>query len=132
MAVTTESPRQSDKVDDLAASAAEEMLGPNPFVGLRPCDIVATAQQIGAQALRQPGLVMEQEAALARELFGLFSGNAESTPPKGDKRFTDAAWQSNSLYRMTLPLPRVAQCACGFASSGLGSWIPPTRSVRGS
>ncbi|CAE6687087.1 alpha/beta fold hydrolase [Paraburkholderia domus] len=102
MAVTTESPRQSDKVDDLAASAAEEMLGPNPFVGLRPCDIVATAQQIGAQAWRQPGLVMEQEAAFARELFGLFSGNAESTPPKGDKRFTDAAWQNNSLYRVTL------------------------------
>jgi polyhydroxyalkanoate synthase subunit PhaC len=71
MAVTTESPqqnpqqrpqqnpRQYDKADDLAASAAEGMLGPNPFVGLRPCDIVATAQQIGAQALRQPALVME-------------------------------------------------------------------------
>jgi polyhydroxyalkanoate synthase len=113
MAVIKESRQQSaqqsqqasqpgDKVDDLAASAAEGMLGPNPFVGLRPCDIVATAQKIGAQALRQPGLVMEQEAALVRELFGLFSGNAESTPPKGDKRFTDAAWQNNSLYRMTL------------------------------
>ncbi|HEY1998693.1 alpha/beta fold hydrolase [Paraburkholderia sp.] len=106
MAVTTESPQQSpqpnDKADDLAASAAEGMLGPNPFVGLRPCDIVATAQKIGAQAWRQPGLVLEQEAALARELFGLFSGNTHATPPKGDKRFTDAAWQNNSLYRATL------------------------------
>nr|WP_183081505.1 alpha/beta fold hydrolase [Paraburkholderia fungorum] len=78
------------------------MLGPNPFVGLRPCDILATAQQIGAQAWRQPGLVMEQEVAFARELLGLFSGSAEATPPKGDKRFADAAWQNNSLYRMTL------------------------------
>ena len=102
MAVTTESPRQSEKADDLAASAADGMLGPNPFVGLRPCDIVATAQKIGAQAMRQPGLVMEQEMALVRKLFGLFSGQAESTPPKGDKRFTDPAWQNNSLYRMTL------------------------------
>ena len=95
MAVTTESPQQSsqqnDKADDLAASAAEGMLGPNPFVGLRPCDIVATAQQIGVQAWRQPGLVMEQEVVLARELLALFSGSAESTPPKGDKRFADAA-----------------------------------------
>ncbi|WP_429279587.1 alpha/beta fold hydrolase [Paraburkholderia sp. GAS41] len=78
------------------------MLGPNPFVGLRPCDIVATAQKIGAQALRQPALVVEQEAAWVRELFGLFADGAESAPPKGDKRFTDAAWQNNSLYRMTL------------------------------
>ncbi|TKC80212.1 alpha/beta fold hydrolase [Trinickia terrae] len=102
MAVTTESPRQSDKADDLAASAADGMLGPNPFVGLRPCDIVATAQRIGAQAWQQPALVMEQEMAFARELLGLFSGDAQAAPPKGDKRFTDAAWQNNSLYRMTL------------------------------
>ncbi|MGF6720992.1 polyhydroxyalkanoate synthase [Paraburkholderia sp. GAS41] len=94
--------QQNDKDDDLAASAAEGMLGPNPFVGLRPCDIVATAQKIGAQALRQPALVVEQEAAWVRELFGLFADGAESAPPKGDKRFTDAAWQNNSLYRMTL------------------------------
>ncbi len=106
MAVTTENPQQSsqqsDKADDLAASAAEGMLGPNPFVGLRPCDIVATAQQIGVQAWRQPGLVLEQEVAFARELLALFSGSAEFTPPKGDKRFADAAWQDNSLYRVTL------------------------------
>ena len=115
MPVTTKSPQQNpqdDKADDLAASAAEGMLGHNPFVGLRACDIVATAQQIGAQALRQPALVMEQEAALARELMGLFSSSAQATPPegappkgappKGDKRFADVAWQNNFLYRATL------------------------------
>src|ERR1700739_279519 len=100
MAVSTEDLSRSEQADDLAASATEGMLGPNPFVGLRPCDILATAQQIGAQALKQPALVIEQEVALARELFGLFSGSAESTPPKGDKRFADAAWQNNSLYRV--------------------------------
>jgi polyhydroxyalkanoate synthase subunit PhaC len=93
---------QSNSADDLAAAAAEGMLGPNPFVGLRPCDIVATAQKIGAQALRQPALVMEQEAALARELLGLFTGGTHATPAKGDKRFADTAWQNNSLYRVTL------------------------------
>jgi polyhydroxyalkanoate synthase len=102
MAATTESPQQTSQADDLAASAAQEMLGPNPFVGLRPCDIAATVQQIGAQAWRQPGLVMEQELALARELLGLLTGSAQATPPKGDKRFADAAWQNNSLYRATL------------------------------
>lgn len=102
MAVTTENPPRSNQTDDLAASAAEGMLGPNPFVGLRPCDILATAQQIGAQALRQPVLVAEQEAALTRELIAVLSGSAECAPPQGDKRFADPAWQDNTWYRMTL------------------------------
>jgi polyhydroxyalkanoate synthase len=93
---------RSEQPDDLAASATEGMLGPNPFVGLRPCDVLATAQQIATQALRQPALVIEQEAKLARELIAVLSGNGESTPPPGDKRFGDSAWQDNSLYRMTL------------------------------
>ena len=109
MAKTTESPQknakqspQNETADELAASAAEGMLGPNPFVGLRACDIVATAQKIATQALRQPALVMEQEAAFAREVLKLFSGGGDATPPKGDKRFTDAAWQNNFMYRATL------------------------------
>jgi len=102
MAVISENTSGGTPSDDLAASAAEGMLGPNPFVGLRPCDILATAQQIGAQALRQPALVAEQEAALARELIAVLSGSAECTPPQGDKRFGDPAWQDNTWYRMTL------------------------------
>jgi polyhydroxyalkanoate synthase len=102
MAVSTENLSRSEELDDLAASATEGMPGPNPFVGLRPCDVLATARQIGTQALRQPSLVMEQEAKLARELIGVLCGNAEYTPPQGDKRFGDPAWRDNSLYRMTL------------------------------
>ena len=102
MAVSTENLSRSEQSDDLAASAMEGMAGPNPFVGLRPCDVLATAQQIGAQALRQPVLLVEQEAKLARELIAVLSGNGQSAPPQGDKRFGDTAWQDNSLYRMTL------------------------------
>jgi polyhydroxyalkanoate synthase subunit PhaC len=102
MAANDESMAPGEPLNDLAASAAEGMLGPNPFVGLRSSDILATAQQIGAQALRQPTLLMEQEAALARDLMAVLGGSVDSTPPQGDKRFTDPAWQSNSLYRMAL------------------------------
>jgi polyhydroxyalkanoate synthase len=98
----TQGTARSEQPDDIAACAAEGMLGPNPFVGLRPRDIMAAAQQIGAQALRQPALLVEQEAALARDLMAVLSGKADCAPPQGDKRFTDPAWQSNSLYRMTL------------------------------
>ncbi|MEX3985476.1 alpha/beta fold hydrolase [Paraburkholderia sp. EG287A] len=102
MAVTSETPRQSDNTKAFAASVEEVLPGPNPFIGLRPCDILATVQQIGAQAMRQPALVMEQEMALAREMFGILSGKASTAPPQGDKRFADIAWQDNPLYRMTL------------------------------
>jgi polyhydroxyalkanoate synthase len=96
MAVSTENLSRSEQSDDLAASAMEGMAGPNPFVGLRPCDVLATAQQIGAQALRQPVLLVEQEAKLARELIAVLSGNGQSAPPQGDKRFGDTAWRDNS------------------------------------
>lgn len=102
MAVSTENLSRGAQPDDVAASAAEGMLGPNPFVGLRPCDVLATAQQIGAQALRQPALVVEQEAKLVRDLIAALGGSADCNPPQGDKRFGDAAWRENSLYRVTL------------------------------
>ncbi|SAL84660.1 Poly-beta-hydroxybutyrate polymerase [Caballeronia terrestris] len=99
---TGESATRSTQPDDIAASAADGMLGPNPFVGLRPRDILATVQQVGAQAMRQPALVVEQEAALARDLMAVLGGSADCKPPQGDKRFTDPAWQDNALYRMTM------------------------------
>src|SRR5256885_2897796 len=103
--------------DEIAARASEEILGPNPFVGLRPQDIFAAAHQIGAQALRQPTLVLEQEAALARELLSVLSGNAKLDPPQGDKRFTDSAWRDNPFYRMYLQrFPGSGQALSGFVS----------------
>jgi polyhydroxyalkanoate synthase len=88
--------------DEIAAQAAEEILGPNPFIGLRPQDILAAAGQIGAQAFRQPALVLEQEAALARDLLSVLSGNAKLAPLPGDKRFMDSAWRDNPFYRVVL------------------------------
>ncbi|WP_322042125.1 alpha/beta fold hydrolase [Paraburkholderia sp. J67] len=106
MAVSSEISRQKGRPVSaraaLSAAVEQALPGPNPFVGLRPCDILATMQQIGAQVMRQPALVMEQEVALAREMLGIVTGKASVAPPQGDKRFTDTAWQDNPLYRMTL------------------------------
>src|SRR6478672_6216553 len=87
---------------DLAEQATEGMLGPNPFVGLRAEDIVASFRAIGEQAIQNPTLVVEQQAALIRELIAVLAGRSELTPPKGDKRFGDQAWQESPLYRMVL------------------------------
>jgi polyhydroxyalkanoate synthase len=102
MATVKAPPSQDGERQDLADRVTGGMTRLNPFVGVRPCDILATARQIGAQAIRHPALLLEQEAALARELVSIFSGNAASTQPQSDKRFADAAWRDNSLYRSTL------------------------------
>jgi polyhydroxyalkanoate synthase subunit PhaC len=88
--------------EGVAAQATEGILGPNPFIGLRPQDVLETVGNIGGQALKQPMLVLEQQAGLARDLISVLSGNAEIAPSGGDKRFVDSAWKDNPFYRMSL------------------------------
>ncbi|ABB11504.1 alpha/beta fold hydrolase [Burkholderia lata] len=99
---TTEQPTHSTPADEIASVAADGMLGPNPFVGLRPRDVLATVQQLVTQAMRQPALVARQETALAREMTRVLLGTADIEPPQGDRRFADPAWHDNALYRMTM------------------------------
>src|SRR5271169_2924018 len=101
MSTGTPSTRETGQAA-LAEQATEGMLGPNPFVGLRAEDIVASFRAIGEQAIQNPMLVVEQEAGLIRELIAIMAGRSELAPPKGDKRFIDPAWQTSPLYRMVL------------------------------
>jgi polyhydroxyalkanoate synthase len=94
--------RDTGETDALAGRAAEGMLGPNPFIGLRPQDLAETVRLLGAQGLKQPGLLLEQEAAFVRDLVAAISGNAALSPEKGDRRFADSAWQWNPFYRTYL------------------------------
>ena len=86
----------------LIDTATEGMLGPNPFIGFRPQDIAAAFQELAHQALVHPAMVLEQEAALLRELMSIVSGTSKLAVAPGDKRFTDPAWQHNPLYRICL------------------------------
>ncbi|SAK85777.1 Poly-beta-hydroxybutyrate polymerase [Caballeronia pedi] len=85
----------SSEQDDITAGATDGMSGPNPFVGLRAVDMLAAAQQIGAQAVLHPALLLTQTAALARDLMS-------ALPQQNDKRFADPAWRDQPLYRATL------------------------------
>jgi polyhydroxyalkanoate synthase len=91
-----------DAPQQLVDGATEGMLGPNPFVGFRPQDLAAALEALARQAVRHPFLVLEQEAALLRELAAIASGRSKLSAPPGDKRFSDPAWQENPLYRLCL------------------------------
>jgi len=75
--------------------------GPNPFVGLRPEDLVTTATQIGTQVLQEPTLLIEQQTRLAHDVWCALDGTATAKPVK-DRRFGDSAWQDNPFYRIAM------------------------------
>ena len=100
--MTSGANEQSQNVEHVAVQAAEEVLGPNPFVGLRPADIFAVLSEIGEQALKAPLATLQQEAGLVRALFSVLTGTADIAPAKGDKRFADPAWNDNPFYRSYL------------------------------
>ena len=89
-------------VNDKAGRAGTNGPKLNPFIGLRPCDVLDTVRQVGEQTVRQPGLLVEQTAALTRELVAALAGTGGAAPQKGDKRFIDSAWQSNPFYRVAM------------------------------
>jgi polyhydroxyalkanoate synthase subunit PhaC len=100
MATDTQVPVQEPEGgQDLAAEATEGILGPNPFIGLQPQDILATLQEIGRHALQHPTLVIEQEAAFARDLLSILSGQSKLVPAPGDRRFGDTIWKENAFFR---------------------------------
>ncbi len=62
-------------------------------------DIIASVRQLAGKAAANPMLVIEQEAALARELASVLAGRSTLAPAPGDRRFQDQAWKSSPLHR---------------------------------
>jgi polyhydroxyalkanoate synthase subunit PhaC len=90
--------------DDMAAQAAEQALGPNPFIGLRLSDILGTLGEITTQAFTAPALLVKQQAAFVRDILSILAGNAAIAPERGDRRFGDTAWSDNPFYRTYLQM----------------------------
>jgi polyhydroxyalkanoate synthase subunit PhaC len=89
-------------VNEIAAQAAEEVLGPNPFVGLRQTDLIASLSDIGQQIIQAPMLALHHESRLASTLFSVLTGSSDVVPVKGDRRFADSVWNDNPFYRRYL------------------------------
>jgi polyhydroxyalkanoate synthase len=87
---------------ELAETASNAMLGPNPFIGFRPEDLAAAAGELTTEAVKHPTLVLEEQAELVREISRVFAGKSELKPEAGDKRFADPAWAENPFYRVWL------------------------------
>jgi polyhydroxyalkanoate synthase len=98
---------------DLGAQAAEQVLGPNPFIGLRPVDVLATLKSLGDAAFKSPGLVWRYDTNLVASLLKIMSGKSELGAPKEDRRFADPIWLENPLYRGILQVYQAWNTAMG-------------------
>jgi polyhydroxyalkanoate synthase len=87
---------------ELNETASQAILGPNPFIGIRNEDVLATAGALAQEAAGNPTLVLEQQAQLVRDIAQVFAGKSTLKPAPGDKRFADPAWAENPFLRMTL------------------------------
>ncbi len=85
MRATEQAAVESDASQRLIDNATEGMLGPNPFIGFRPQDIAAAFGEVAGQAVQHPAMVLEQEAALLRELMAVLSGSSKLAAAPGDK-----------------------------------------------
>jgi polyhydroxyalkanoate synthase len=94
--------RESEGSRELGDAASWAMLGPNPFMGFRGEDVLATAGELAKEAAAHPTLVLEGQAELVRELARVLAGQPTIKPAKDDRRFKDAAWTENPFYRVFL------------------------------
>ena len=100
----TETTVNEERRKDVGTEAAENILGPNPVVGLRGKDLFLTARMLARQALRQPHQVLAHGFTFAAEASRILGGSSELAPDTKDRRFQDTTWKENGLYQRGLQL----------------------------
>jgi polyhydroxyalkanoate synthase subunit PhaC len=79
--------------------------------------------KVGAGLARHPGRVAARTAGLTAELARTAAGRSELAPAKGDRRFTDPAWQGNWLFRRLLQgYLAVGETVDGLISDAAVDW----------
>ncbi|HLZ58733.1 MAG TPA: alpha/beta fold hydrolase [Ktedonosporobacter sp.] len=96
--------QREERRRDIGTEAAENILGPNPIVGLCGKDLFQTAGLLARQALRQPHLVLAHGFTFAAEAAHILGGTSRLAPDFRDRRFQDPTWKENAFYRRVLQL----------------------------
>jgi polyhydroxyalkanoate synthase len=83
-----------------AAEPAARKPSPYDILGLR--ETAGALRFLSQVAWRHPQAVLRTAPDLGQELLKISLGKSQVAPEKGDKRFTDPAWQQNALFRATM------------------------------
>src|SRR5262252_5809640 len=86
----------------IAERAAQSTLAANPLIGVGRKDLAAAAGALVGRLAQRPAAMSKAYAALARDLALVAAGRSTLEPTAGDRRFADAAWRDNAVYRRLL------------------------------
>jgi polyhydroxyalkanoate synthase subunit PhaC len=82
--------------------AAGTIGGANPFIGLSRAQVGAALARWAGRLLADPAVATDHALRLGGGLVRVAAGASNAEPERGDRRFADAAFQSNRLYRRLL------------------------------
>lgn len=85
--------------EDTATTATENIMGPNPMIGLQGEDFVSVVKQITKGAITSPKKTISSMINLGKNITEILKGESQIQPAKGDRRFGDNTWQSNPVYK---------------------------------
>ncbi len=92
--------RPSNRDED-AISVADDILDLE-FSNLRGKSMVDTVFDFALQVFKQPDVFVQRYTQFAKELVNIVQTKSELQPQRGDRRFRDAVWQDNRIYRIVL------------------------------
>ncbi len=70
--------------------------------GINGVGIAESAGRFFLQSLRQPDVFVSHYSNFAKEIVNIVQSKSKIEPPRKDKRFRDAVWKDNYLYRSVM------------------------------
>ena len=89
----------SDPPLRLADRAVLTALGTSPLAAMDRVQLLAAAARVGGRALAHPRALARRSLGVARELGAIAAGRSQREPPAAERRFTDAAFREQPIYR---------------------------------
>jgi polyhydroxyalkanoate synthase len=86
-------------VKELLEEKPEPTVALNPLTGLHFEDIREVFRMTAVQGARQPLIFSKHASNHVRKLLDVLTQRAKLAPGRGDRRFTDEAWQNSPIYR---------------------------------
>jgi polyhydroxyalkanoate synthase len=84
---------------ELLVDAAENTLAINPLIGIRRRDVAGAAGALLKAVAVAPRRATRHYGRYLKELGKVVAGDSPLAAESKDRRFADAAWQGNAMYR---------------------------------